>query len=311
MSTLPRDILEKVNLHGGAFLREDEGFVCMCRFTHKFTIQNDSEWCLECDTQEHKNSMVSEINRELEELGNNMSIFKIDRYGVGEFLCSLGHMSEHDVDEIPNKCKKCPKISHDDIWGSSVSQIRFAHGRETDYEAAYDDSCEFDFANNEDSENSNIYSNGNSDDEAYNSDWFNEWDGAEGDDNEDCDITADVYNMYADNSGDNSGDDSSDMDVDLMFKMMKERQKPKSIFDEYDIDNLPPLILSNEPKIFRYNNVEIDHDHLNLKIYPRVSIPKKRKGILMLTYKPKIPPKKTLSSEDISKIGEIEEIDLL
>jgi len=271
MITNTKVILEKVALHNGIFIEENnDSLKCICRYGHRFTIKSDDDWCPTCTTDAHKIAITKEVNAELTDLKSDFYMYDLNIYGVGKFICNEQHISTHDVDEIPDECSECIKNTHD-VWGEDFNKIK------ADREIYNDEDIEF---LGEDSENSNIYGNYN-DDEEYDSEYFNEWDGADSDMEGSSQGSADYHYGETINSSTTSRIDENEdeYDVEEIFKKMRMKKKEMvsekkstyaNMFSEYgDIDKMPPLIIPNKPVMFRYNNLTIDPDELNLKIYKK------------------------------------------
>ena len=101
-------ILEQIELYGADIITNDGiEITCKCRFNHKFICTNDNDWCGICETSQFNESLISEINTELEELDNNLKVLSIDKYGISTLKCKKKHFVNCDIDNIPNACNKC------------------------------------------------------------------------------------------------------------------------------------------------------------------------------------------------------------
>jgi hypothetical protein len=101
-------ILEQIELYGASIITNDGvEITCKCRFNHKFICTNDNDWCKICETSNFNESLISEINTELEELDNNLKVLSINKYGISTLKCKKKHFVNCDLDNIPNACNKC------------------------------------------------------------------------------------------------------------------------------------------------------------------------------------------------------------
>lgn len=141
-----KQMLEQLELYGAKVMDQaDSTFSCQCRFSHTFTYEKLEDWCKMCQTPDFQESLISEINAELEELDNNIQVFKVTQYGVVTVICPIGHITDYDVDDIPNDCTKCGGSkktrtigSENAIWHDYTKNINVTHMDDSDMEYSSD-----------------------------------------------------------------------------------------------------------------------------------------------------------------------------
>lgn len=137
-----KQMLEQLELYGAKVMDQaDSTFSCQCRFSHTFTYEKLEDWCKMCQTPDFQESLISEINAELEELDNNIQVFKVTQYGVVTVICPIGHITDYDVDDIPNECTKCNTRtigSENAIWHDYTKNINVTHMDDSDMEYSSD-----------------------------------------------------------------------------------------------------------------------------------------------------------------------------
>ena len=103
-----KHLLEQLELYGANVVSQTvSGFKCRCRFSHTFTYEKLDDWCCVCQTSEFQDSLISEVNSELEELETYLQVFKVNHHGIVTVICHTGHVIDYDIDDIPNNCTKC------------------------------------------------------------------------------------------------------------------------------------------------------------------------------------------------------------
>lgn len=150
-----KTMLEKLELYSGKVVKEltnDKGFMCRCRYSHIFKYTTIDDWCLICKDPNFQQTILDEMNTELSNSDNTLLLFAIDEFGIGEFICTNGHVHKVDIDDIPNSCSNCkiqPQKSYvrqatndTKVWSQFVTQIK--NNKDREYDSLCSDSIKTD-----------------------------------------------------------------------------------------------------------------------------------------------------------------------
>jgi hypothetical protein len=242
-------ILEKIKLYKGHLINTDGVFNCRCRFMHLFTMVDDSQWCIQCSIPKFNKDMIHEINIELRDLDNNLKMYHMNDYGIGDFICVNNHTSTFDIDEIPNSCELCTNE-----YEQTNKNV------ELDLNSMSDDSLnsgEIRYRSN-----SLILSESEDNDDSMNLDI---WDKNSDSCNEIFDeYDESLFNNAMDRFHMNQSDDSYEIINELSDADNESDNDLLDIFADYKQELLKPLIITNNPIILRENNLLLNDDEIKI-----------------------------------------------
>jgi hypothetical protein len=154
-------MLKKLDLYAGKVIKElsnNRGFMCKCRHSHMFKYTTNNDWCNTCTEPEFQQNLIQSTNEALHQLESPFTIFQVNEFGIATFICLENHISQEDIDIIPNDCDLCKKkdcgstlSAYDSkVWSMHTHNLNITHPQTDSTDSAEELDIEFNSENEKD-----------------------------------------------------------------------------------------------------------------------------------------------------------------